>query len=82
MFKSESTNGLNIDLPPWWARVKKAVHGAETYSPQKKKKKKSPGAVVSKEGHADSVLQHEITHHYWFLWKRCNCKQCFQLLTP
>ena len=37
--------------------------------------------VVNKEGDADSVLGHERTHHYWFLWKRCNCKQCFLLQT-
>ena len=28
--------------------------------------------AVSKEGHADSVLEDEMTHHYWFPWKRCH----------
>ena len=27
-------------------------------------KKKVLGAVVSKEGHADSLLEHERTHHF------------------
>ena len=44
-------------------------------------KKKVPGAVVCKKGHADSVMRHERTHYYWFLWKSCNCKQCFLLPT-
>ena len=38
--------------------------------------------AVSKEGHADSLLIYERTHHYWFPWKRCNCKQCFLLPIP
>ena len=37
------------------------------------------GAVVSKEGHADSWWGHLRTRHNWFPWKRCNCKQCFLL---
>ena len=28
------------------------------------------------------VLLAERTHHYWFLWKRCHCKQYFLLPTP
>ena len=68
------TNGQNMDLPPW-AYVEKTVHGVKTH--WHSSKEKVPGTVVSKEGHADSVLKHEMTHHYWFPWKKCNCKQCF-----
>ena len=35
------------------------------------------GAAFSKEGHADSLLGLESSRHYWFPWKRCNCKHCF-----
>ena len=41
--------------------------------------KKVPGTVVSKEGHADSLLGHERTHYNW---KKCNFKQYFLLPTP
>ena len=37
-------------------------------------KEKVPGPAVSKEGHIDSVLVYERTHHYWF---PCNCKLGF-----
>ena len=40
-------------------------------------KGKVPGAVISKEGHAVSYLRYEGTHHYWFPWKGCTCKQNF-----
>ena len=33
---------------------------------------KVPGAAVSKEGHAASLLGQERTHHYWFPWKKFN----------
>ena len=44
-------------------------------------RKKILSAVVSKEGHADSLLRNERIHHIWFPWKRCNYKQCFLLPT-
>ena len=31
---------------------------------------KVPGAVVSKEGHAGSLLGYDDTYHYWFPWKK------------
>ena len=63
------TNRLNIGLLLWdW--MEKTVHRVETH--WLSSKEKVLGAVVSKEGHADSVLGHEKTHHYWF-----TCKQCF-----
>ena len=37
-------------------------------------KEKVLGSIDSKEVHADNLLGLEKTHHYWFLWKRCNCK--------
>ena len=55
------TNELNISLPHR-AVVENTVH------------EKVAGKTVSKEGHADSVLKHERTHHYWFFWKRSDCK--------
>ena len=39
-------------------------------------------ATVNKESHADCVLGHKRSHHYWFPWKSCSCKQCFQMSTP
>ena len=44
--------------------------------------RKIPGAVVYKEGNADSFLRYESTHLYWFPWKRCNSKQFILLSTP
>ena len=35
-------------------------------------KEKGLEAVVNKEGHADSILGYERTHHYWFTSKICN----------
>ena len=32
-------------------------------------KEKAMGVAVSKEGHADSLLGHKNSHHYWFPWK-------------
>ena len=40
---------------PWWTQVEKKVHGAETR--WLSGKEKVPGAAVSKEGHADSLLK-------------------------
>ena len=31
-------------------------------------------SAISKEGHADNLLPHGRTHHYWFPWKMYNCK--------
>ena len=45
-------------------------------------KEKVLGLVTSKEGHADSLLGHESTHHCWFPWKRSICKQYFLLPVP
>ena len=44
--------------------------------------KKVPGTAVSKEVDADSLQERGRTHHYWFPWKKYNCKQCFLLPTP
>ena len=38
--------------------------------------------MVSKEGHADSVLGHKMTPHYSFPRKRYNCKHCFLFPIP
>ena len=54
------TNGLNMALS-LKALVKKTVK-VETY--WLFSKEKIPGATVSKEGQAGSVLEHERTHHY------------------
>ena len=45
----------------------KTVHGVETYSFSSEEKVLD--AVVIKEGDADSLLEYERTHHYWFLEK-------------
>ena len=42
-------------------------------------KEKVLGAAVSKEGHADNILEHERIYHYRFPWKRYDCKQYFPL---
>ena len=34
-------------------------------------KEKVPDTAVCKED-ADSLMQYEKIHHYWFSWKRCN----------
>ena len=66
-----------------------AKHGFATISLSQKdspythflEKKKISDAVVSKEGDADSVLWHEKTNDYWFLWKGETAK-CFLSATP
>ena len=69
------TNWLNRGLL-WQAWVEKIDHRVETH--RFSLKEKIPGPVVSKEGHtADSLMGPERTHHYWFPWKRYNCKQYF-----
>ena len=50
------TNWLNMGLLQW-ALIEKAVHGAALH--WLSGKEKFPGAVVSKGGHADSLLGHE-----------------------
>ena len=68
------TYRLNISLPQW-AWVKKTVCEVETH--WLFGKEKVLGIAVNKEDHADSLLGHERTHHYWFPLKRCNSKQYF-----
>ena len=68
-----------------------AKHGFATISPSQKytmkwkhwlsNREKVLGVVVSKEGDAESLLWYERNSHYWFSWKRFNCKQCFLLPT-
>ena len=60
-----------------FAWVEKTVYGVEAH--RLFGKEKVPGVAVSKEGHADSLLRDKRTHRYLISWKRCNCKQCFQL---
>ena len=63
-------NELKMGLPQQ-AWVEKTAHEVEIH--QLSCKEKVPGARVSKEGHADSLLRHEMTHHYWFPWNRYHC---------
>ena len=81
------TNGRCIGLPirAW---VEKTVYGVPTHKLYSKvkvpgavvrkqtyklsDKEKVPDAVFSKVGNADSDLGQEMTHNYWFLWKRSN----------
>ena len=56
------------------------VHGVEIH--WFADKEKIPSAVVSKEGHAGNVLEHERMHYYWFSWKGCHSKQCFKMPNP
>ena len=48
--------------------IKKTFDGVETH--WLFGKEKVPSEAVSKEGDADSLLGHEITHHNWFSWKK------------
>ena len=50
---------------PWQAWVKKTVDEVETQWPSSKAK--ILGGVFSKEGHAESLLRHERSHHTDFL---------------
>ena len=52
--------GLNIGLP-FQVWVKKAMHSVETLT---QGNENLSDAVVSKEGHADTVLGHDRIHHY------------------
>ena len=49
---------------PWQAQVENTIYGLETHWFWGKEN--VPGARISKEGHADSLLEHERNHHYWF----------------
>ena len=61
-------NGLNTGFPlQVW--IGKTVHGMEIH--RFPGKEKVLGAEAIKEGHADSLLEHERTHNDWFHWKRC-----------
>ena len=63
LVKNMFTNGLNIGLSlRAWAE--KTVYGENIN--WLSCKEKVQGAAISKEGHADNVLGHEMTHHYWF----------------
>ena len=76
LVKKRFITELNMALLLW-----ASLHRVETH--WLSGKEKVPGAAVRKEGHADSLLEHERNHHYWFHWKRGNCKQWFfQLPTP
>ena len=68
---------MGLSLGAW---VKKTVDREETQLLSGKEK--VLGTAVSKEGHADNLLEHDRTHHNWFSKKRCNFKQCFLLPTP
>ncbi len=54
------TNGLNIGLL-LWAWVKKSLWRGNTDSLVKK----SSGQSVNKEGHTESLFEHERIHHYF-----------------
>ena len=58
--KKMFTNELNMGLPLWVL----IVYRVETY--WLSSKDKVLGAVVSKEGQADSILGHEMSYHYQF----------------
>ena len=53
-------------------QIEKTVHGLEAH--RLSSKENIPGALVSKEVYADSILGHERTHHYWFSFKKYNCE--------
>ena len=56
----------------FWVQVEETVYEVEILSG----KEKVPGVAVSKEGYADNLLQHEKTHHYWFLWTVNSVSYC------
>ena len=70
------TNGLNIVLSQW-GQIKKIIYVVETH--WLSSKEKVPGAVVRKEDHTDSFVEHEKTHQIDSIRKKCNHKQCFPL---
>ena len=61
------TNELSMELPCWNWVEKKTANGVETF--RLTSKEKFPFAASSKEGLANSILGHEMTHLYWYLWK-------------
>ena len=52
---------------PEWKKLVPQVRAHWFYDNEK-----VPGAGVSKEGHPDSLLEHERTLLYCFFFKRCN----------
>ena len=60
--------------------VKKTVHGVEAH--RLSSIEKVLGTVVNQRDHTDSVLGHEMTHLYWFPWKKSKSEQSSQLQTP
>ena len=56
----------------------KNIHGVEMHSLLDKEKVMN--AAVRKEDHADSLLEHERIHNFWFAWKRRDSKQYLLLL--
>ena len=70
------TNGLNMDLPQW-AWIKMTIYRMETH--WLFGKEKVPGAAASKEGHADSVLEHERTHFSWFFFEKVQLQTGFPI---
>ena len=58
--KKMFSNWLNIFFS-LQAQVEKIVHGVKIYWLSSKE-----NTALSKEGHADSLLGHERTYHYWF----------------
>ena len=70
--KKVFTNRLNMGLPQL-AWIKRIVDGLETQ--WLSGKENILGTMVNKEGYADNPLRNKKNiHHYWFPWKRCNCK--------
>ena len=67
-----------------WAQVEKTVDGVKIDALAQKKLLVHQ---LVKKDHADSLLGHERTYHYWFPSKKkkkkgCNCQQWFLLPTP
>ena len=79
LVKKIFTNRLNIGLARQ-AWVKKKIHRRETWwlSDQET----ILDAADIEEGHADCLLGHDMTRHYWFSWERGNSKQWFLFPTP
>ena len=55
---------MGLTLEAW---VEKTVHRMDTH--WLSSTEKVPGAAVSNEGHADSLLGHWRPYNYWFHWK-------------
>ena len=72
------TNGLNMGLLYEQELKRQSIEWKHWLSC----KERAPSAVVCKEGHVASLLDHEIINHYWFPWKNCNYKWSFLLPIP